>query len=171
MKLNSAIKPLIYGTWLLRNTNDLNVDNKLNNSNYLIIDNDNIVKFKSLDSNCFFGIKKSRTAEIRNLVKNNDTFTLQFRFLKKNTYTYSFFGIEIPEIKTKSEDYNYEKNINVNLFHNILLIIDNDLSLYYIFDLYQGKIKTSNIETHFNTFIFTQLFGIIIGFLINKIIS
>jgi hypothetical protein len=79
---NFVIKPLIYGTWLLRNTNDLNIDN---NMNYLIINNDDTVKFKTIDSNPFFGIKKSRTAEIRNLSETNvtDSYLIQFRYLKK----------------------------------------------------------------------------------------
>jgi hypothetical protein len=171
MKINNnLVKPLIFGTWILRNTNDLNIENNLN---YLIIENDNLIKFKSVDSNPIFGIKKSRTAEIKNLIENNETdiCLIQFRYLKKNTYTYSFFGIEIPEIRTKSEDYNSEKNLTFNLYSNVLLIFDNNLSLYYTFDLYHGNIKSPYTETKIHTFLFTQIFGIIIGILINKLLN
>lgn len=166
---NNLIRPLIYGTWLLRNTNDKQIDNTLN---YLIISNNETIKFKSLDYNYFFGIKKSRSAVIQDIKDyNNNSYTINFKYFKKNTYTYSMFGIEIPEIRTKSEEYYKEKNLTLNLFNNILLIIDNELSIYYIFDLYLGKIKYPNIETQFNTFIFTQIFGILIGILINKLVN
>jgi hypothetical protein len=165
---NSLIKPLIYGTWLLRNTNDFNVENQMN---YLIINNDNTVKFKSLDSSYLIGIKKSRTAEYKILNKTDDSFGINFKYLKKNTYTYSFLGIEIPEVKTKSENYKNDRNLTLNLYNNVLLIYDNDYSLYYIFDLYLGKIKYPNTETQFYTFLFTQLFGIIIGIIINKLVG
>jgi hypothetical protein len=169
MKITSLLtKPLIYGTWLLRNTNDLNVDN---HTNFLIINNDNTIKFKSLDSNYIMGKKKSRTAEYIILNQTDNTFNINFKYLKKNTYTYSFLGIEIPEIKTKSEDYKNDKNLTINLFNNILLIYDNKESQYYIFDLYLGKIKYPNTETQFYTFMFTQFFGIIIGIILNKLID
>jgi hypothetical protein len=168
MKINNFIKPLIYGTWLLRNTNDINIDNKFNN--YLIINNNETIKFKSLDFNYFFGIKKSRTAIIQNITDyDNNTYDITLNYLKKNTYTYSILGVEIPEIKTKSEDYYFERNLTLNLYNNILLILDNDTSFYYVFDLYLGKIKCPNIETRFNTFIFTQILGIIIGTIIHKL--
>jgi hypothetical protein len=165
---NSLIKPLIYGTWLLRNTNDFNVENQMN---YLIINNDNTVKFKSLDSSYLIGIKKSRTAEYKILNKTDDSFGINFKYLKKNTYTYSFLGIEIPEVKTKSENYKNDRNLTLNLYNNVLLIYDIDDSLYYIFDLYLGKIKYPTTETQFYTFLFTQLFGIIIGIIINKLVG
>jgi hypothetical protein len=164
----SIVKPLIYGTWLLRNTNNLNVENQMN---LLIINNDNTIKFKSIESNYIIGKKKSRTAEYKILNQTDDTFNIYFKYLKKNTYTYSFLGIEIPEIKIKSEDCKNEKNLTLNIFNNILLIYDNDEYLYYIFDLYLGKIKYPNTETQFHTFIFTQLFGIAIGIILNKFIN
>jgi hypothetical protein len=169
MKIISSLKPLIYGTWLLRNTNDLTIDCK---QNYLIIEKNQTLKFKSLDYNNIFGIKKSRIAKIENITDlNNDTYTIKFKFLKKNTYTYSVIGIEIPAIKTKSEEYHNEKNLTVNLYNNILFIIDNDISYYYIFDLYLGKIQYPNTETHLNTIIFTQIFGILIGIIIDKLFN
>jgi hypothetical protein len=168
MKITSTlIKPLIYGTWLLRNTNDYSVNNSLN---YLVINNNGEIKFKTLHFNNFLGIKKSRTAQIENVVEHeNDTYAICFNYIKKNTYTYSFLGIEIPEIKTKSEEYNNTKNITVNLFNNVLLILDNELYIYYVFDLYLGKIKYPNTETTLNTFLFTQIFGLLIGLIINQI--
>lgn len=162
------IKPLVYGTWLLRTTNDLNIDNQIN---YLTINNDNTIKFKSLDSNYILGIKQSRTAEYKIVNQTNDTFNIHFRYLKKNTYTYSFLGIEIPEIKTKTEIYKNDKNLTLNLYNNILLIYDNDETKYYTFDLVYGKIKYPNTETQVYTFMFTQLFGITINTIINKLLE
>ena len=168
MKIFNLLKPLIYGTWLLRNTNDKNIKYK---QNYLIIDNNEVIKFKSIEYNNFIGEKISRTAKIDNLIDhNNNSYTITFKFLEKNTYTYSIIGIEIPLIRTKSEKYYKEKNITVNLYNNILIFYDNDLSNYYIFDLYLGRFKYPNTETELNTFIFTEIIGIIIGIIINNLI-
>jgi hypothetical protein len=78
MKIITSLKPLIYGTWLLRNTNDLSIDCS---QNYLIIDSNETIKFKSLDYNSYFGIKKSRTAMIENITDHdNDSYTIKFKY-------------------------------------------------------------------------------------------
>jgi hypothetical protein len=89
----------------------------------------------------------------------------------KNEYTYSILGIEIPEIKTYTHDYNDDINICLKLHNNILCIYDEYKSQYYIFDLYQGKMKYPNIDITFSNFIFSQLFGIIFGIFINKFLE
>jgi len=163
------IKPLIYGTWLLRNTNDGNIKDKYN---YITINDEDAIKFKSLNYEKLFGVKKSRTAQIINAVPcENNTYVISLQYSQKNTYTYSFLNIEIPEFKTRSESYVREKNITIELFNsNVLLIRDVNMSFYYIFDLYLDKNKYPNIETSLNSFLFTQIFGIIIGILINRLL-
>jgi hypothetical protein len=173
MKLST--RPLFYGIWLLRYTNDLTIDRA--STNYLVVDDPETVKFKSLayDKNHLvgLGIKKSRTASVKPIEeRNDDTLLVSFQYIKKNIYTYSFLGIEIPEIQTDSLEYYKERNLTIQLDNNrVLLIHDNEKSLFYVFDLYLGKIRYPNIETSLNTFLFTQLFGILIGILINKLFT
>lgn len=171
MKVTQLISaPLFYGTWLLRYTNDHMVDHTT--TNYLQIEDNATVKFKSLSYGGLVGIKKSRTALVHRLEEKNDTlssFLVGFRYLKRNVYTYSFLGIEIPEIQTESREYYQERNLTVRLDNRVLLIHDHDASLFYVFDLCLGKIRYPNIETSLKTFLFTQLFGIVIGYLLNKV--
>lgn len=171
MRLN---KYLFYGTWILRNTNNEEI-NTATGINYLIIQDDQIIKLKSYQNyNYLLGLKKSKKASIKKMYEHNENqeLSLEFSWITKNTYTYSILGIEIPEIKTNSIDYLKENNITIELFNNNILIAnDNTNSIYYIFDLYLGKMKDPNIETRFNTFIFSQIFGIILGIFINKILN
>jgi hypothetical protein len=79
-------------------------------------------------------------------------------------------GIEIPEFKSKSMSYNKITDLTVTIFDKTLLIMDNDLCLYYIFDLTIGKIKYPNVETSLNTFLFTQVISIFLSIIITKIL-
>jgi hypothetical protein len=166
--LMSNIPPLIFGTWILRITNDIKIDDGLN---FIKINEEPIIKLKTVKQEGVFGIKKSRTAIIENInpvSKNSFNFTLNYS--KKNTYSYSFLGIEIPEFKSKSISYNKITDLTVTIFDKTILIMDNDLCLYYIFDLTIGKIKYPNIETSLNTFLFTQIIGILLSIIITKIL-
>jgi len=164
-----CISPLLYGTWLLRTTNDMDIENGLN---YVIIKNDNTVKLKTLKKNGLIGVKNSRTAYISDIVQEkNNTYLFKLNYSQKNTYSNSFLDIKIPEIKSNSLNYYKEKNLTIDLFDKILYIKDNTNQLFYIFDLYVGTIKNPNIETSINTFMFTQLFGILLNLIINKIID
>ena len=166
--LTSNIPPLIFGTWILRITNDINIENGLN---FVQINEEPIIKLKTVKQEGLFGIKKSRTAVIKNIKnthKNSYNFTLNYS--TKNTYSYSFLGIEIPEFKSKSITYDKINDLSLNIFDKTLLVTDNDLSLYYIFDLNVGKIKYPNVETSLNTFLFTQLIGILLSIIIAKIL-
>jgi hypothetical protein len=163
---SNIITPIMFGNWVLRSTNDISIGNGLN---YIQIQEEPIIKLKTLKQDGLFGIKKSRTAFIDNinyLGDNNYIFTLKYSW--KNTYSYSFLGIEIPEFKSNSIGYYKEKNLTINILDKTILIRDNYNSYYYIFDLYIGKIKYPNAETTITTFIFTQLFGIILSLIISK---
>ena len=58
--------------------------------------------------------------------------------------------------------------MSITIFDKTLLIMDNKSSLYYIFDLVIGKITYPNVETNINTFIFTQIVGIILSVLFTQ---
>lgn len=164
-----CISPLLYGTWLLRTTNDIDIEKGLN---YVIIKNDNIIKLKTLDKNGLIGIKKSRTAFITDIIhEKNNTYLFKLNYSKKNTYSNSFLDIKIPEIKSNSLTYYKEKNLTIDLFDRTLFIMDNSNQLFYIFDLYVGTIKSPYVETSMNAFIFTQLFGILLNLIINKLFN
>lgn len=164
----NLINPLMFGTWVLRVTNDINLEKGIN---YIQIQEEPIIKLKTLNKDGIFGIKKSRTAYINNInYINQNCYSFILNYSRKNIYSYSFLGIEIPEFKSNSVSYSNKKNLTINLYEKTLLIYDNESPLYYIFDLYIGKIKYPNIETSINTFIFTQLFSILLSIIISKII-
>jgi hypothetical protein len=164
----NVINPLMFGTWVLRVTNDINLEKGIN---YIQLQEEPIIKLKTLNKDGLFGIKKSRTAYINNINYIHDNcYSFILKYSRKNIYSYSFLGIEIPEFKSNSVSYSNEKNLTINLYDKTLLISDNESPLYYIFDLYIGKIKYPNIETSINTFIFTQLFSILLSLTITKML-
>jgi hypothetical protein len=166
--LNNNIPTLIYGIWVLRITNDINVDKGLN---YIKINEEPYIKFKTIKQQGLFGIKKSRTAIIDNInTISQNSFTFTLNYLQKNTYSYSLLGIEIPEFKSESINYNKMHNLSISILDKTLLITNNNLCLYYIFDLNIGKMNYPNIETSLNTFLFTQTLGILLSILITKLL-
>ena len=162
----NVISPLLFGTWVLRLSNDIYLEKGLN---YIQIQEEPIIKLKTLNQDGLFGIKKSRTAYINDITYLEDnSYKFKLKYSRKNTYSYSFLGIEIPEFKSNSIEYYKEKNLTVKFFDKTAIITDNDNDFFYIFDLYIGKIKYPNTETTINTFIFTQLFSLIVTLLINR---
>ena len=158
----------MFGTWVLRISNDLEIKKGIN---YIQLQEEPIIKLKTLKQDGLFGIKNSRTADITNITYINDNcYSFILNYSKKNIYSYSFLGIEIPEFKSNSLSYYKEKNLTINLFEKTILINDNESPLYYIFDLYIGKLKYPNTETSINTFIFTQLFSIFMSLIITKLL-
>ena len=78
------------------------------------------------------------------------------------------FGIEIPKIKIFSKN-NNNLNLTVELLDNdIMFINDTYNNFYYVFDIYKSR-TYYKYESSLNYFIFSNLFGIIIGYLINKL--
>lgn len=166
--LSQNITPFIYGTWILRITNDINVENSLN---FVQINEDSKIKLKTIKQEGPFGVKKSRTATISDVkFISNNNYNLTLNYSIKNTYSYSFLGIEIPEFKSNSISYNKKQDLTINILDKSILIIDNKYCLYYIFDLYIGKLKYPNIETNLTTFLFTQITSIILSILITKLL-
>lgn len=163
----NIIHPLMFGTWILRASNDINVEKGLN---FIQIQEEPIIKLKTLKQDGLFGIKKSRTAFINNInYTNKNSYYFTLKYSRKNTYSYSFLGIEIPEFKSNSIEYYKEKNCSINIYDKTIIITDNDTCLYYIFDLYIGKLKYPNTETSITTFIFTQVFSILLSVIITKL--
>lgn len=169
MKIINSINPLLLGTWILRATNDKNIPPGIN---YIEINDEPSIKFKTLKQDKLLGIKCSRTASISKIKRtkqNSFIFTLQY--IKKNIYSYSFLGISIPESISESLPYSSEKNLTINIFEKTIVVndkSDEENNLYYIFDLNIGKIRYPNIETNLNTFIFSQLFSILLGIILTK---
>ena len=60
----NVINPLMFGTWVLRITNDVNLEKGIN---YIQLQEEPILKLKTLKQDKIFGIKKSRTAYINNI--------------------------------------------------------------------------------------------------------
>jgi len=171
MRIIKNINPLLLGTWILRASNDKNIPLGIN---YIEINDEPSIKFKTLKQDNLIGIKCSRSAsisKIKRIKQNSFIFTLQY--IKKNIYSYSFLGISIPELKSESIPYSIEKNLTINIFERTIIVNDNtqsDEDLYYIFDLNIGKIRYPNIETNINTFIFSQLFSILLGIILTKLL-
>lgn len=159
---------LLLGTWVLRATNDNKIPKGLS---YLIVNDDNSIKFRTLEQNGILGIKKSISGEINNLTSYSDhNYLINLNYSHSNTYSYSLIGVEIPEIKSKTTNYILNKNYNITILDKSLLINDNNLPLYYLFDLYVGKIKSPFVETGLNTLVFTQLLSFILNLMLVKIL-
>jgi hypothetical protein len=164
----NIISPLMFGTWVLRISNDINVDKGLN---YIQIQEEPIIKLKTLKQDGLFGQKNSRTAYINNInFIDENSYSFKLKFSRKNIYSYSFLGIQIPEYKSNSLSYIKEQNYTIKLYDKTIIITNDENYLYYIFDLYIGKLKYPNAETSINTFMFTQIFSIILSLLFTKLL-
>lgn len=167
MKLLKLFSPLIFGTWILRNTNNMSI---INNFSYINIQ-DTTIKIKSFKQDGFFAVKRSKTAHIKNINKiKNNRYKITLECSRQNIYSYSFLGIEIPEYRSKSIEYFKELNLTLHYFDKTLLLYEDNNEHYYVFDLILGTLKYPHIETNITTFIFTQLFGILIGSILTHIL-
>jgi hypothetical protein len=135
--------PYLLGTYLLRNTNDKTIKTKIA---YLTVNNNNI-KLKTIIQSGVFATKisKTGTVEYRTTFKNFACFVFGIpnydiivRFNNVNKYSYSFCGIEFPEIRYKQiSNYNIEKRMQVQTKYNTMFVKD-DGDNYYLFDLYSN---------------------------------
>jgi len=165
----NLINPLMYGNWILRNTNDISLKKSLN---YIQIQEEPLIKLKTIKQNGLIGKKISRTAYINNInYIGNNTYSFILKYSSKSAYSYSFLGIEIPEIKTNSIIYDKEKKFLISIFYKTLLIeedLNNPNYLFYIFDLQISDIKYPNTETNINIIIITQLLSILFSLFISR---
>lgn len=166
------------GTYLLRKTNDKTIQTKYT---YLILNEGNNIKIKSVKQNGIFATKISKTGTIeftpnfKNLVLKFIDLPLYYDIVVKinnvNKYSYSFFGIEFPEIRYKQiSNYNIRKNMKARYRNYTFYVIDEDKN-YYMFDLYPylNVLRQPYIETPFNTLVATQVISFIINILLVKI--
>jgi hypothetical protein len=168
---------------MLRKTNDQNLNNQLT---YLNLNNDDNIQLKVIDLKGIVATKISKTGKIQ-FIKNNininnnifkttlksldfdNDFDMNIQLNNVNKYTYSYFGIEFPEIRYKQiSDYNIEKKIRVKQKGYTLYIQDYESNYYYIFDLsldFKNK-KLPYSEIPISTLIFTQVFSFIINIIL-----
>lgn len=170
MKLNIFKKsyPLLLGTWILRSSNDKLLHRGIS---YIIINNDDTIKFRTLYQESFFGIKKSISGKILNITNfNNCEYSVDLVYSQLNKYSYSIFGVEIPEFKSETKNNIVKKQVNVTLYDKSLLVQDCQIPVYYLFDLQIGKIQQPFIETGLNNFIFTQTVSFLLNLILAKIL-
>ena len=156
----------LLGNWILRSTND----NQLQNGyTFLIINDDNTIKLKTIYDKNMIVIKKSTSGYISNIDSYaSDIAILDISYTNYNIYSHSLFGIQLPEIKSANKKFNIKKKFKVELVDQSILITDTRTPLYYLFDLQIGKIKSPYIEINLYTFIFSQFIGILLNFIINN---
>jgi len=157
----------LLGNWILRSTND----NQLKNGyTFLIINDDNTIKLKTIYDENLILIKKSTSGYIDNIDNEiSNTALLDILYFNYNIYSHSLFGIQLPEIKSANKKFNIRKRFKAELVDQSLLITDTRTPLYYLFDLQIGKIKSPYIEISLYTFIFTQFIGILLNNILNDI--
>ena len=119
----------------------------------------------------FFGIKKSISGKILNITNfNNCEYSVDLVYSQLNKYSYSIFGVEIPEFKSETKNNIVKKQVNVTLYDKSLLVQDCQIPVYYLFDLQIGKIQQPFIETGLNNFIFTQTVSFLLNLILAKIL-
>jgi len=161
------ISPFLMGTWILRSTNDQSLKDGYT---FLVLNDDNSLKLKTIYQEGIFGVKKSRSGHIENVTLNNINTSLKIKYDSYNKYSQSIFGIQIPELKSENVKYSINKELTAQLIDKSLLVTDVDLHLYYLFDLQIGKIKSPLIETGINTLIFTQFVSFFLNLILVNVI-
>jgi hypothetical protein len=180
VNINSLyITPQLFGTYLLRTTNNCNIKSKYT---YLIINDNTNIKIKTIEENGFIATKTSKRGiidyipsinNINSYLFKKNSYDVLINFNNINKYSYSYFGIEFPEIKYK-EITNYKSKIRIRLeFKQNSIVMMDENKYYYIFDLYPSiKInKLPYIEMPFNTFLFSQFLGFIINIIFVKFLD
>lgn len=158
-----------FGKWRLRYTNNrLLLKNSLI---YINIYSKNNIKIKNIQFNNFIGYKSSNQGKIIKYTKNifNNEYNIKVEFNKCNTYTYSIFGIEIPETRLSSKKHSIYRFYTIKKINNSLYIYENRskfIKYYYIFDLANDSIKLPHIEISIITLIISQIISFLINFLL-----
>jgi len=161
------INRFLLGNWILRSTNDIQLQQGYT---FLIINDDNSIKLKTIyDQNAIVS-KKSTTGIINNIENIEPNIArLNIVYTNYNIYSHSLCGIQLPEIKSQNKKFNIKKYFIVELVDQSLLITDTRTPLYYLFDLQIGKVKSPYIEMSLYTFLFTQIIGIFLNIIIIQI--
>ena len=160
------VNKFLLGNWVLRSTND----NQLQHGyTFLIINNNNTIKLKTIFDKNIVVSKKSTSGMIDNIINiDSNSATLDIIYTKYNIYSHSLCGIQLPEIKSFNKNVNIKKHFKVELLDQSLLISDINTPLYYLFDLQIGKFKSPYIEISLYTFLFTQIISIFINIIMSE---
>jgi hypothetical protein len=162
---SSGIQNFCYGKWKLRYTNDYN----LKGNHYLIIKDDNTIKFKSLINEGILVKKHSRTGNFSVIETDKNNFNIEFTYNKKNIYFYSLFGIKIPDYKKDSNIlYFKEKTYHCEINIYSLFVKDIEYNYIYIFDIDFSNSELPRIEISFEYLLFTQMISLMVEFIKNN---
>ena len=167
--------PFILGSYILRSTNDPNL---LNKYTYLVINNDYTIKLKTIKKKNFIAYKISRNGliEIKNnffenfLIKNKYNLVLNYSYVNK--YSYSIFGIEIPEFRfDQNINYKNVKKIMVQQKSNSIYVLDKTLNYYYLFDSYNINPLLPFKEMTFGTLVIAQVVSFFINIFLANLLN
>jgi hypothetical protein len=171
---NRIINNYLLGNYILRKTNDPVIKNSYS---YLILNQNNTIKLKTVSLNNIIATKVSRTGIIsiknnyKNIFNNEDVYNIILEFNNVNKYSYSLFGIEYPEIKYKqNSNYSKHKYLQVKRKDSTFVVTD-DNNYYYIFDLIYYKYRLPYIEISVNTLLASNILGFIINALLLHLFS
>jgi len=164
------------GNYELKSSDDPNFKNKYT---YLIINNDDTIKLKTISQNGIVASKISRTGTLKFIKNNNKIFnnnnnneiSMKIIYNNLNKYSYSIFGIEIPEFRYEQIS-NYKSLKNIRIIHkfNSLYVLDKDSNYYYLFDSSLNQ-KLPYKDITIATLIITEVIGFLLNFIMLKIIT
>jgi hypothetical protein len=183
--------PFLLGTFVLRTTNDPSLVNKFTT---LILKDDGTIKVKTLAQNGIVATKISRSGTIRlrynnkkninyyisNLANNKisekyqleNDINIEVNFNNVNKYSYSFFGIEVPEFRYEQiTDFIISKKVNVQQKENVLFIKDDLMNYYYLFDITSCEKKRPFIEMTLFTLFTSQIISSLINIIFIKLLT
>lgn len=153
-----------YGKWKLRHTNNKNVFGQ----NYLIIKNQNDIKFKTILKKNLYIEKSSRSGNIIIEKNKNNIYQITLVSNKKTFYIYSLFGIKIPDIKfINNESYNKKLSVICKIENNSLIITKESDDIFYIFDIDSSNDDNLHVEISLQFFIFSQIISTLFGIAVN----
>jgi len=162
--------PFLLGTYILRTTND----NKIKDHySFLILNDDDTFKIKTLVNNNFFVTKISNTGKIVQINYYNifdNSIEIETSFYRKNKYSYSIFNIELPKIKVSNKNYITKKKFIIKKKDKSLFIRNIKSGEYYIFEQ-SNNIKMPFIEMTVNSILTNQIISFIINLILVKIIT
>ena len=125
-------------------------------------------KINSVKINYDSFLKNPFDNSLKNLKEDNNV-NCELVINSVNRYSYSFLGIEIPQIKYKQDTYdNLTKKINIKHKNKIIYITDINNNIYYLFDLDTQLKKTPYIEISITTLIINKLFDLLFSIILKK---
>ena len=161
--------PHIIGTWSLRSTNDPQL---LNTLTYLEFNYDSTIKLKTIYQDGLIGKKLSRSGKVTLIDSRNISFSsIDIKYNTYTTYSLSICGIKIPEIKSEPvKNKMLIKKLRVEYSDKTIIVNNDRINTFYIFDLCTSKPEVPFIETYLNTFLFTQFVSFFLNLILAKVL-